>query len=759
MPQTSRSLLLFPGLALGIYLGSLGWFTACHLLLALMGLVVVWLYLAYRGRASNGWLFGLIVIVGMLLVGYISVLPEQAWLVPRDGEFSGQVYRVQELSFDQRVFVELRKTRERVALHLPLEARIEPGAEITFSGTISQPRKAPNPGVFCYRQYLRGLGVFGTCYPDAYVVHGNARVGVLSRLRNRLRQNVLAEVGDPGLILALVLGQRDLLGERQEVWRGLGISHLLAISGMHVGLVALGLGLIVKRLPLRPLWRLFLIQGTLLMYILVAGSGASGWRALLVSSLGGYATWRGQRQDPLHIWATVGWLLLLVKPTLIFDMGFTLSFVASGGILLWGPSLRVAHRSRMLSYVASSLIISTIAQLSLAPLLLAYFGEIALLGSLATLVFLPLVAIIMIGGFFVALGFGPLGLGAALNGVMHLVDALERTLLPFAGHLLLGSWTRLEIYLCWLFFVYAGWNLRKPRLTQPKRTTARLAAMAVILFFILSLPPLVRRPLEITALNVGQGDCYFVKTPSGVHLLIDGGGDSPYWQQRGRNVGEERLVPYLQHRQVSRIDYVILSHPHDDHLFGLLAVLDQFDVGMVIDNGHEHASPTYERYLDLIEQKEIGYHEARAGEQLNLGDGITLTILYPKALRENLPSAHNNNSLLVRLQYGGVRMLFTGDLENAVLYDLVRDSFCDLKAEWLKVPHHGSEGSALAEFYEAVDPNWAVISVGQNSFGHPHQEVLDRLDEHKVTWRTTWEGPQIFHVWWGFWGRFSLPSS
>lgn len=761
MLRPSSSLVLFPLLALGIHLGSRSPFRLSTLLLPFCILLVSWLFLAYRGRSPGGWLFGVILIFGTLLVGYLSALPEQAWAVPESGDFVGRVYHVRTLSYDQRVLVRLDPSQRQVAVHLPLEADLQIGDELFFSGTISRPRQAPNPGVFCYRQYLRHLAVFGVCYPDIYEVRKGAPT-LLTTVRLVLRNNIVAHVQDPGLVLALVLGERDQLGnERQDIWRQLGISHLLAISGMHVGFVALGLGLIVKRLPLRPLARLLVIQGALLAYIIVAGSGASAWRALLLGMFGGYATFRGLRQDSLHLWATVGWLLLLVKPTLAFDTGFTLSFAASGGIILWSPSLRAEYwlGNPVLRYVADSLIISIIAQLSLAPFLFGYFGEIAILGPLATLLFLPAVLILMIGGFLVSLGLGPLGLGQGLDTVIHVVNSLESLLLPWARQWRLGAWTEAEIYLCWLVFVYAGWRLRKPRLTKPRRTMGQLVTIVIVLVSVLCLPPALRRPLEVTAVNVGQGDCFFVKTPGGIQLLIDGGGDSLYWQERGRNVGVERLVPYLQHRQVSRLDYVILSHPHEDHLFGLLAALEHFEVGMMIDNGQGHNGPTYERYLQLLEEKNIEYHVARAGDSLRLGDGITLDVLYPETLREHLPSAYNNNSLLLRLEYGGVRLLFTGDLERAVLYDLAHDVSCDLQADWLKVPHHGSRGSLLPRFYERVNPRWALISVGPNSFGHPHQEVLDLLDQANITWRTTQDGPQTFHVWWGLWGRFISPSS
>lgn len=762
MLRPGSSLLLFPCLALGIHLGSRSLFSYNSLLIPFTGLLVIWLYFAYRGRSLPRWLFVCILLLGGLLLGQLSTLPQQAWVNPREGEFTGRIYNVQTLSYDQRVLVRLVPSRLQVAVHLPLNVELAVGDTLTFAGTIAQPPQAPNPGVFCYRSYLLRLGVYGVCYPHAYEIEQSSRPDLLNALRTKLRENITDQVRDPGLVLALVLGQKDQLGsDRQESWRRLGISHLLAISGMHVGFAAMGLGLLVNRLPVRPLARLLLLQGGLLVYILIAGSGASAWRALVVSLLGGYAAYLGQRQDPLHLWATAGWLLLLARPSLAFDTGFCLSFAASGGILLWGSSVRLKPRQGrgVVNYIMNSLLLSAAAQLSLAPLLFGYFGEVALLGPVATLIFLPFVLVLMLGGFLTALGLGPFGVGAALNGAMKAVGALERMLLPYAAQLSLGSWTLLEVYLLWAAFIYAGWRLRQPRLIKPKRTLHQLITAAVVLLFIFCLPPAVRRPLEVTAINVGQGDSFLIRTPGGKHVLVDGGGDSPYWQARGRNVGEDHLLPYLRHRNISRLDYVILSHPHEDHLFGLLAVLEHLDVGMVIDNGHEHTSPTYERYLELIYEKGIDYHTARAGDKLSLGDGVTLSVLYPERLRRNLPAAYNNNSLLLRLQYGGLRMLFTGDLENAVLYDLAADPGCDLQADWLKVPHHGSRGSLLEQFYRAVDPSWAVISAGPNRFGHPHQEVIDFLEQSKIEWRLTADGPQTFHIWWGIWGRFISPRS
>ncbi len=752
MRRQSNFLILLAPLILGIFLGVergpspflLGLFAA---------LASLWLVVTYRGQLQRSWLFWPVIVLGTLLLGQAAAVPVEDW-VEGEGNFYGVVHSAARLSFDTRSIVRLQPSGIKVAVHLPRDVQVAVGDGIAFEGVIIKPPMAPNPGAFCYRSYLKRLGVSGLCYPQEFVLQPSADDHLLLRIRNRMRSNLISHIRTPALALALVLGERDTLGEEQkERWRQLGVSHLLAISGMHVGLIALGLGLVVQKLPL-PAWtKLGLTQLVLLSYIIVAGSSVSAWRAFLFSLFGGAAAYRQLHLDGLHIWAVIGWLLLLLRPGYLFEPSFVLSFAAAGGILLWAPTLTLKTEYKALNYLVNSLLISTAAQLSLLPFLIAYFGEIALLGPLATLLFLPLTALLLLGAFGVACGLGPLGLAKLADFSITLMHALENLLIPYAAQWAPGAAGLGEIGLWWLLFIYGGWRLRRPSVIRPWRTYLQLALLCAAALLITTLPPIVRRPLEVTAINVGQGDCYYIKTPSGRHLLIDGGGDSLYWQQRGRNVGEERVVPFLQHRKVARLDYVILSHPHEDHLFGLLAVLEHFEVGMVIDNGHGLPTLTYERYLDLIAQKDIAYHQARAGDQFSLGDGITLSVLYPQRVRTNLVSAYNNNSLLLKLQYGGQSLLFTGDLENAVLYDLV-NSGLELDAQWLKVPHHGSRGSLLPAFYDAINPTWAVISTGPNSFGHPHREVVDFLNARKIQWRTTQEGAVTFLVWWGLFGRF-----
>ena len=519
MGRKSYFLGLFGVAILGIYFGSqvplVPWFI---LVVGAFGLL--WLYLEYRGFPTAEIVFW-VVIVGLAITFGHLAKPSIVWDHPVQLELEGIVTDVTHLNYDIRVLVRLSPSSSMVAVHLPLETDVEVGDRLRFQGVVSKPPKAPNPGVFCYATYLERRNVYGLCYPTEYTVAKNEqKLSLLARVRYRMEENIKLHVDQPGLVLALVLGDRSELNQEQvSNWSTLGISHLLAISGMHVGLVAMDIGWLVNRLPFRSFVKVILIQCVLLLYVLLSGSGTSAQRALLAFVLGGFTSLREAAVDPLQIWAVVGFGLLLISPQLAFSLGFILSFLASGGILLWGPSLQFPWK-KGLNLILQSLAISVAAQISTAPVLIYTFGELPLLGPVSTLLFLPLVLILIVGGLGTACGFGSLGFGYLVNFTIGFVGFLEHLLVPRAHVWKPQGLLWMDWIMWWLFFFYGGWILRRPRITRPRQSLRHLAVCTAALLCFTGLPPSVRRPLEVTAVNVGQ-DCYYIRTPFGQHILFD----------------------------------------------------------------------------------------------------------------------------------------------------------------------------------------------------------------------------------------------
>lgn len=246
------------------------------------------------------------------------------------------------------------------------------------------------------------------------------------------------------------------------------------------------------------------------------------------------------------------------------------------------------------------------------------------------------------------------------------------------------------------------------------------ASLGVILWVRTRVPPAPAESLTIAFLEVGQGDAILVEGPSGRTLLVDGG-DS-------RKVAEEVILPHLRRKGITRLDYVLLTHPHQDHVGGLPRVLEEVEVGAVVLSGEVHTNQAYERFLTLVKEKGITAIKARAGVELDLGPGVEAQVLAPsEPLLTTGSSVVNDNSVVVHLGFGEVSVLLLGDIEREGEKRILAGSAV-LKAQILKVPHHGGDTSSTAEFLAAVQPEVAIISVGRNNpYGHPQPEVLERL--------------------------------
>lgn len=248
--------------------------------------------------------------------------------------------------------------------------------------------------------------------------------------------------------------------------------------------------------------------------------------------------------------------------------------------------------------------------------------------------------------------------------------------------------------------------------------------------------------LRVTFLDVGQGDGCVIEGPTDRVVVVDGGGGAG--ENNGGDPGARVVVPYLRARGINTVDLVVATHPHDDHVQGLIAVADRLRVRQALDGDYpDPPSPTYRRWRAHLAGRGVPVACARRGQKIDLGGGATITVLGPPPRVLGGRSPENNHSIVLRVAFGRAAVLLTGDAESEAEADLLARGYGpNLRADVLKVAHHGSRWSSTAPFLNAVRPRIAVISCGRrNVFGHPHRETLARLaQQHVRVFRTDQNG-------------------
>ena len=623
------------------------------------------------------------------------------------------------------------------------------GDVLLFEGRLETP---PRFADFDYREYLARQGIAAVMpFPRATLVdeeQGSWALGQVYALRHRLADSLQQALPQPqaALAQAMLLGLRgDLPDDVREDFQETGTGHLLAISGLHVG-VLLGLTLAVSRAALGGgRWHLLAPLMALWLYALLSGMAPPVVRASIMGTLFLAARFSGRPGAGLPALSLAAAVMAGLDPSLLRDVSFQLSFTAMAALLLLAPPIethlnalfgsRTAERGPGLASVPAVGVATTLGTF---PLLAFTFHRISLLGIPTTLLALPALPPLLAGSALtgvLGLVWTPLGtvmgiltwvpisyllglVGALGAFPSETVDAGEGTpalLGVYYGGILLLVARRPIARLVRLAVEGDAWRLHGFRV--PFRWAAPVLAVAAALLWAgaLSTPD---GKLHVTFLDVGQGEATLIVTPSGRQVLVDGGPDPRIVMQ-----GLGSRLPFWDRS----LDVMALTHPHGDHLNGLLDVLDRYDVDLFLHRSAVYPTAEYARWEQAIADREgrSTVLEAQRGHRIALGDGVVLDVLHPGPVTPE--GQTNNNSLVLRLSYGEVVFLLTGDVETPIESSLLaRDA--PLDATVLKVGHHGSATSSSAPFLEAVSPSLAVISVGEdNRFGHPDDEVLQRL--------------------------------
>ena len=541
------------------------------------------------------------------------------------------------------------------------------------------------------------------------------------------------------MVDALVLGRRSGIDrELQDRFAQSGLVHLLSISGFHVGIITAWIFLLCRSLRIARGAALGIGASASVAYVAFLGWPAPATRAAALAVLLALSRIRQRHVEADSLLSATCLCVLLVDPWAIVDLGGWLSVAA-----LWGATTfsRWTDRTLGTGMWWRTLGSSVGATLATAPITAASLGAVAVIGIGLNFLAIPLAAI-AVPGVLASLLIYPVSIplaGALAGGAGLALHLLE--VLAVAGSAVPGGHTvgaaELRSAVPWIAALSVSlWCMGK-RNSLPE--AARRWSWCVVLVMWGSLlyawsprPAHTASGLALHFLDVGQGDGAVLRTPAGRWVVIDAG-------PRGRHsdAGRRVMVPFLLRSRVRELAAVIISHAHADHLGGVGSVLDRFRATLVLEPGERVADPLYYEFLDGLAARAIPWHAARRDERFVL-DGVTFTVLHPDPAWRGWGEDVNEDSLVLLVEYGSFQALFAGDAGFPAESEMrSRARAIDL----LKVGHHGSKGSTSDEWLDSLRPRAAVISVGQNKYGHPSPPTLQRLRGHRVdVWRTDRDG-------------------
>lgn len=572
--------------------------------------------------------------------------------------------------------------------------------ELVFRCELERPSPARNPGCFDYARHLLSEGVIACAYVDDFGLQKEAagRLAILEKKLIELKYRFAASLPEEarGLVMGVLFGETAFLPEDvYESFRLNGTAHVLSVSGLHVGILYSWISKVAGRRR-RPA---FLLGNgcCLLLYCFLSSFSASALRAAAMIMLSLFAVCIDRRYDMLSAASLVVLLFMAADAHIIFNTGFQMSFIAVAAIAFF-------YR-RMPKKLPDSLAISLAAGAGLIPYQLYVFNWFSLSSFIANVpvVYLTGIAVPVGLAYFVFFCFfGP------QETVAHFLAALAQTTVSlndflsfgFGGFDVLSPPLWLVLALCLLLFFLVSEQCELWRLRAQRRcltvSAGGLLALALILG---SLPPAPLADCELVFVDVGQGDCLHIKSGD-TNVLIDGGGDNEY------NVGAGTLKPYLLKNGVREIDLALATHRHTDHFQGL---------------------------IELYEEGMAPFPLAglTAGQKYEPCEGLKIEVLWPLSLADDPLQEENASCSVFMVNFRGCRVLITGDLDAEGERSMVAHyrGTDRLRADILKIGHHGSAGSTSDELLRAARPQFAVIQVGNNNYGHPDTKIIEKCQQ------------------------------
>lgn len=644
------------------------------------------------------------------------------------------------------------------------------GDTFTARARMNLPSEADNEGTFDYRMYLKTKKIFFSGYVDGESVQICGRKDFRLSDRIKLFHYKCCDLIDKTLALdtapilkGVFLGDKsDLDDETKQMFSRSGLAHVTAVSGLHVSTVAALVFSLFKILKIRKRIAGLFAAAFIIFFVLLSGAPVSAVRAGIMTIMAIVAEFIYRKSDTYTSMAFAVILIVLAWPFAAFDAGFLLSFGAVFGILVFYSRIErfvfaflctsknkvINIINKILRKLLSVLFVSISVQLTTAPLVLYLYQELTFWSLVSNLIIIPLLSFIMISGILLCtVGFiaEPIALSVAGFGYTFLVILKKTT--EFFGKLDFGYITFGHVTPFFVFVYILFLSTLYLLLDKKLKFSASIPGSAMLaLLIILGIHTAADSTAKVMFINVGQGDSSCISLPRGIDILVDGGGTPAHMDYY--DVGLKTVRPYLLKHGVESIEYMVASHGHDDHILGLITLIENMKVDKLLVPCGFGQGDSAKLLLDKAENLNVEVCELKAGDTIALAPDAWIEVFYPsKDIADSLTVGdENERSLVMRIIYGENSVLYTGDLGEKSEEWLLNENV-EINADILKVAHHGSAKSTTSEFVEKVSPKYAFIPVGTNSYGHPDKSVIERLEnENCAILRADTDNDVIFTI-------------
>lgn len=652
------------------------------------------------------------------------------------------------INYQEQSFIE-----PKVIVYDEDKKEVHIGNKVRVTGTVSYYEGARNPGNFDQKLYYQKQGIHGSVWALQVEMMDRQVHWILDRLymlRQGWKSVLCGTVGDKdGAILsAMILGDKTGMdSETKELYQANGIGHIIAISGLHLSFIGIGTYRLLRRISGSHVAGGIAGIVFLMLYVMMIGVTVSALRALVMYLFRVGADMAGRHYDSPTALSAALVIVLIWRPLSVYDGGFWMSFLAVLAVIIVLPMFAGLRFQSFWASVSINLV--------LFPVLIYYFYEFPLYSTVLNLFVIPMMSVILflgivgslLSGILVAFGsMIPLGtwMLKLCRVILWLYERSCKITLEIPGaRIVTGKpdiwqiavyYGCLAVVLVWLYRIRTEKAKRRRERTEGDEKSRRLHRYAPLFcgfIFVLGMFSLLQRlgdtnGLQITVLDVGQGDGIFMRGPDGVTYLIDSGSSDV------KNVGQYRIEPYLLSQGVDRLDYVFVSHGDSDHISGIEELLKRQQIGVKIGTLVLPGKSVWDEAIRDLAMCAVSQGvRVAVVEQGQAVQEDDLEILCLQPSKECQIEAGNAASMVLVVKYKEFDMLLTGDVEGEGEKELEENlhRFCaDRTFEVLKVAHHGSRKSSSPEFLDAVKPACAVISAGiNNQYGHPHEETVDRI--------------------------------